>query len=270
MSSAGSPAWASSQSSTPRSPAASTRRLPQRKSPCTVTRGPGSGRCAASQRAPSSSAGRTSPSASSRGRGSRSGSARGRPATRSGSMAWMAARARPHCAARAARAIGPGRVAENLAGDGLALEPLDHQPGRADVVVLAQGDDARDRDAGASGRLEQVALGPHGARVGPRPRSTWRMSGRRPPSDSRSNALVTREAPPESRCRSCTVPPRRRPSAPASSSLRVTLLTGAPLLDRDDRPPGLIELVQVLADAVTGARLRLRRGRRRSNGPVPR
>ena len=60
------------------------------------------------------------------------------------------------------RAAGgrPLAVAQDLAGDGLAVEPLDHQPGRADVVVLAQGDDPGHRDAAGAGRLEQVALGP--------------------------------------------------------------------------------------------------------------
>ena len=48
MSSAGSPAWASSQSSTARSPSGPTRRLPIRKSPWTVTRCP-SGRAVGGQ-----------------------------------------------------------------------------------------------------------------------------------------------------------------------------------------------------------------------------
>ena len=221
MSSAGSPAWASSQSSTPRRPSAPTRRLPQRKSPWTVTRGPGSGRCAASQRAPSSSAGRTSPRASSRGRGSRSGSARGSPSTPAGSMAWMAARARPHCAVSAPRAVAHSPSRRILRG---MVSPSSRSTTNQAGPMSSSSPMATTRGTGtptapaASSRSRSVRVLPC---VGPRPRSTWRMSARRPSATSSSNALVTREAPPESRRRPCTRPPRRRPSAPASSSPRL-------------------------------------------------
>ena len=73
MSSAGSPAWASSQSRTPRRPSGPTRKLPNRKSPWTVTRGPAAGRCRSSQRTPSSSGGAPRPARRGRTRGRRGG-----------------------------------------------------------------------------------------------------------------------------------------------------------------------------------------------------
>ena len=175
MSSAGSPAWASSQSSTPRRPSGPTSRLPQRKSPCTVTVGPASasasGRWVASQRTPSSRAGRTSPRESSSGQGVAQRVGRRQALDVAGSMVWMAARARPHCAVSAARAAAHSGSRRIFARDRLALEALDHEPGAAERVgvvgvgvPVGRGDHGGNRDAGAPGRVEQALFE---ARLGP-------------------------------------------------------------------------------------------------------
>ena len=199
----------------------------------------------------------------------RVGPGQARRSSRARWRGWRPGRA-PHCAARAARASAQAGRAGSC-GDGLALQPLDHQPGRAD----ASSSSPRRRRAGtgtpavaaASSRARSVRTC---ARGGPPPRSIWRMSGRRPPSDSRSKALVIAGGATREPAQVAHLPPRRgaerggQPSAAWGTSL-----DRCALLDGDDRPPGLVELVQVLADAETGARRR-RRGRRRSNGPVPR
>ena len=131
MSSAGSPAWASSQSSTPRRPSGPTRRLPMRKSPCTVTRGTAAagGGPRASAR-PARAPGRTSPSASRKGRGSASGSAGGQPVDGAGVDGVDGGQGPPALGGRARPGRRPIRVAQDLAGDGLPLEALDDQPVR--------------------------------------------------------------------------------------------------------------------------------------------
>ena len=159
-------------------------------------------------------------------------------------------------ALRRQRAPGPGplRVAQDLARDGLALQPLDHQPVGAQVVVHAHGHDGGHRDPrrGAAWSSDRsMGTLPDWAPMSPR--SIWRMSRRgAAPGDSSSNALVTLDAPPESRCRSRTVPPRCAPSAAAISS-RATVPSSAPLGDGDDGPPAVVELMEVLADAEAGS-----------------
>ena len=142
------------------------------------TRGPSGGRWAASQRTPSSSAGRTSPSASRKGRGSPSGSDGASPSIGARVDGVDGGQGRPAWAVRARPGPGPFGVAQDLARDGLALEALDHQPARAEVVALAQAHDRR-----APGRRRRappqerasMRTRPLGA---PTPRSIWRMSGR--------------------------------------------------------------------------------------------
>ena len=220
-SSAGSPAWASSQSSTPRRPSGPTRKLPRRKSPCTVTRRPAAGRCRSSQRTPSSSAGRASPSASRKDRGWPRGSVLGRPSIAPGSMVWMAASAPAHCAVSACRAPAHSASRRILRG---MVSPSSHSTTsqsapRSSPTPMAS--DPGHRHPRCARRLEERALHPHLASLGaPSPRSIWRIIRRGPPpASSSSNTLVTREAPPESRRSPRTVPPSRRPSASASSSV---------------------------------------------------
>ena len=218
------------------------------------------GRCAASQRTPSSSAGRTSPRASRR--------AAGRPAGRPAAGPSMVARVDGVDGGQGAPALGGqrwrGRRAHSASRRILrgmvspSSRSTTSQAG-ADAVVVPSPErhhrghrarrPPRRRRAGRRSICDPARPG------GPSPRSICRMSGRRRrPPVSRSNALVTREAPPESRRRSCTVPPSARAERGRQLLVARPGQADAALLDGDDRPPAVVELVQVLADAVAGLR----------------
>ena len=225
-----------------------------RRAPSRGARRVGGGPPASARRA--RAPGRTSPSASRKGRGSPSGSDGGRPAMDAGSTVWMAARARPAWAVRAARAPAHSSSRRILRG---IVSPSR----RSTTSQLAPSSspsperhDAGHRHAGRRGRTQQGRLHPRPAAAGElSPRSICRMSGcTAPPAARRSKALVTprgaarQAAQALRRCRRADAPAR-----PASSSCS----GGSPsLLDGDDRPPAVVELVQVLADAVAGLRRR--------------
>src|ERR1700683_4245809 len=174
---------------------------------------------------------------------------------RSGPMVWMAPSARPHCAVSAARASAHSssrRILRGMVSPSrrcTTSQAAPSAPGSPMATTAGTGTPAA-RAASNRSRSARVLTAPW---AGSWPRSICRMSGVVAPSVSRSKALVTREAPPERRRRARTRPPSCAPSAAASSSPLSLGATSAPLLDGDDRPPGVVELVQVLADAVAGA-----------------
>ena len=276
MSSAGSPAWASSQSSTPRRPSGPTRRLPQRKSPCTVTRRPGRGPVRGQPARAELERGARLAQRIEQGQGIAErvgpGQAVDRPPGR-----WRGWRpgAPAHCAVSARAGRGPLGVAQDLARDGLALEPLDHQPGRRRGRRPRPW--RRRAGTGTPARARPPRAGHARSRTLPgwvptSPRSTWRMSGRGAPSPGDlevERAGHPRGAPGEPAQVAHGAAEARTRAPPPARRRRVSRAHRVPLLDRDDRPPAVVELVQVLADAVAGAR-RPRRGRRRSSGPGPR
>ena len=140
MSSAGSPAWASSQSSTPRRPSAPTRRLPKRKSPCTVTRGPGAGRCALQPARAELERGARLAQRIEQGQGiaERVGRRAARRRLGVDACGWRPGRA-AHCAVRRARGPRPSRRRAGSCG-GWSRPPAARPPtSRAEVVARRPG-----------------------------------------------------------------------------------------------------------------------------------
>ena len=237
-----------------------------------MTRGPATGRCRSSQRTPSSSAGRASPSASRKGRGSPRGSAVGSPSTDPGvdgvDGGQRAGRTAPSARAgprptRASRRILRGMVSPSSRSTTSQSAP------RSSPTPMATT--RGHRDPRCARRIEQRALHPHlpslGGAVAPvhlqdqparrRPRPLELEHARHPRGAAREPAQVAHG------------PAEVRPSAAASSSPSASRRPSSWLLDGDDRPPAVVELVQVLADAVAGPGRR-RTGPRRSSAPGPR
>ena len=131
------------------------------------------------------------------------GRARG-PATASVGMRWMAAIAAPTCAPSRGARRRPLVVAQQLAGDRLAVEPLDDHARRCRArsrrrpprhPATGHPDVGR---APAAAPPRWPCRSPLELAVRPG-RSRCRISGRRAPSDTRSNENVSRDAPPDSR-----------------------------------------------------------------------
>ena len=222
MSSAGSPAWASSQSSTPRRPSGPTRKLPQAE--VAVDRDPWPGRRPVPVQPADTELERRARLAQrvEEGQGVTEGVGGREPVDRSRVDGVDGGQRAAALGRQRAPGRGPLRVAQDLARDGLALQPLHHQPVGAQVVAHAHGNDGGHRDPRCvAAWSSERSIGTLPDWVPMSPRSIWRMSRRgAAPGASSSNALVTLDAPPESRCRSRTVPPRCAPSAAAISSPR--------------------------------------------------
>ncbi len=242
-----------------------------RKSPCTVTRPPGHGAVSLqpahaelergadlAQRVEERAAGRPA----------------GRPAagrrSAPGSMVWMAASAR--AALRGQRAPGPGPlgVAQDLARDGLALQPLDHQPVRARARrprpwprPRAPG---RRRRAAASSSARSICT--FVPAVAPSPRSIWRISGRGLAS---GHLEVERARHPRGAAREPAQAPhgpaelraRARPPAPPCSA-------AAPSPTRPGRQASRCRRAGAGTRRCRNRSASHRRGPRRSSGPAPR
>ena len=175
-SSIGSPRWASSQSSTPRSPSGPTRRLPRRKSPCTTVWRGAAGRWASSQR-----------SAELEGR-ERAGRARraARASRRAGRRRASAARRRRGC--------GGSRRARRRPGRRAARGPSAHSSSRSSLRAIVSPSRRSITIAGAAER-GAVVVG-HDRRAPARPA----------PRPARSSTRLALHA--RARCSSC--PARRR------------------------------------------------------------
>ena len=220
-----------------------------------MTRGPGAGRCRSSQRTPELEGRARLAQCIEEGQRVTEGVGGREPVDRSPGRwrGWRPGHGRTGPSARAP-GHGPLRVAQDLAWDRLALQPLDDEPVGAQIVAHAHGHDGGHRDShvacAAWSSDRSIWTLPDWLPMSPR--SIWRISRRGgAPADSSTNALVTLEAPPESRCRSRTVPPRCAPSAAAISSPASRALT-CRYVDGDDGPPAVVELVEVFADAETG------------------
>ena len=260
MSSAGSPRWASSQSSTARRPLASTRKLPIRKSPWTTTRSSAGGRPGPATAPPARGPDAPRASASRKSSGSPSGSARRQARARTPDR-WRGWRPGPGPPGRSGP-VGRRRTRRpaGFVGGWPPLESFDDQPPGIEPVVGAGGHHVRHRDPGPRGPPAAGPL-PSGCQVagrGPPPCTCCRISARTVPEGvSRSKALVTRDAPPESRRSDPPDPRAPRPSCSATlggvRAHRRTLSTRR-LRHRNGGPPVLVDLVEVLGDAVSGHR----------------
>ena len=84
-----------------------------------------------------------------------------------GSMVWIGGHRAPALRGQRPTSRGPLGVAQDLARDRLALEALDHQPGRAEAVAraVAVGHHRGHRDARRPRGVEQGALGLHPPRL---------------------------------------------------------------------------------------------------------
>ena len=124
--------------------------------------------------------------------GRASGSACGRPSIVSGSMVWMAARARPHWAVRARRApahSGSRRILRGIVSPSRRSTTSQAAPRvpRSPMATTAGTGTPAVRAASSSTRSRRTFASPAASPA----RSTWRMSGRvaPPAAGSRSNAL---------------------------------------------------------------------------------
>ena len=212
-------------------------RLPLRKSPCTrcgaaAVRRTVVGRASA---APSSNAGCGSPNVSSA-RALLVDLRRRRRADRelraasSVSTAWMRAAISPHCAASRGRAVGVLVVAQDAAGDRLALDAVHHEAAAETVVGFEQRAHRRHRDARRPRPLRAArtrSSGPTRAARGAPGRGAAPARGARRPASTRSNVHVSRDAPPDSRRRPSTGPGVRTPAASArASAIGIGCITG--------------------------------------------
>ena len=185
-----------------------------------------------------------------------------------GSTVWMAASARPAWAVRAPRAAAHSSSRRTLRG---IVSPSRRSTTSQLAPSSSPSPTATTAGTGTPAAAAARAAGPppsaHGPCGAPPLRSICRMSGRAAPSGvSSSNALVTREAPPERRRSPRTVPPSRRPSAADTSSL----LSRGAIPTRRGRQASRRRRAGAGTPRCRSRSVARRSGPRRSSAPAPR